>query len=122
MSRIGKLPIEIPEKVDVNLEGNIVTAKGPLGTLSVNIRPEVIIKMEDKKIFVDVTNSKDRKIRAFHGLSRTLINNIIVGVSKGFTKELEIHGTGYRAALEGRNLNLQLGYSHPVVVVPASWY
>ena len=118
MSRIGKLPIDIPDKVDVKIEGNKVTAKGPLGTLSVGLRPEVIIKMEDKKIFVDVTNAKDRKIRAFHGLSRTLINNIVVGVSQGFTKELEIHGTGYRASLDGANLNLQLGYSHPVVIVP----
>ena len=118
MSRIGKLPIEIPDKVDVKIENNVVTAKGPLGTLSVELRPEVTVRMEDKKIYVDVTNPKDRKIRTFHGLSRTLVNNIVVGVSKGFTKHLEIVGVGYRASMEGKKLNLQLGYSHPVIIDP----
>ncbi|MEW5819030.1 MAG: 50S ribosomal protein L6 [Cyanobacteriota bacterium] len=118
MSRIGKKPVEIPDKVEVKIEDNLVTAKGPLGTLSVQIRPEVILKLEGKNILVDITNPKDRKIRAYHGLSRTLINNIVVGVSQGFTKHLDIVGVGYRAQLDGRNLNLQLGYSHPVIIEP----
>lgn len=118
MSRIGKRPIEIPDKVEVKIEDRLVTSKGPLGSLSVELRPEVILKMEGKTITIDVNNPKDRKIRAFHGLSRTLVNNLIVGVSQGFTKELEIVGVGYRAQLDGKNLNLQLGYSHPVVIEP----
>lgn len=118
MSRIGKKPVDIPDKVEVKIDGDVVTAKGPLGTLSVKVRPEVNVVMEDKQIIVSVDNAKDRKIRAFHGLTRTLINNIVVGVSKGFSKHLDIVGVGYRAQLEGKNLVLQLGYSHPVVIEP----
>lgn len=118
MSRIGKKPVIIPDKVDVKLEGNVLTAKGPLGTLSVTIRPEVNVKIEDKQIIVDVNDTRDRKIRAFHGLTRTLINNIVVGVNTGFSKHLEIVGVGYRAQLDGKNLVLQLGYSHPVLIEP----
>lgn len=118
MSRIGKKPIDIPDKVEVKVDGNIVTAKGPLATLSVELRPEVTIKIEDKQILVDVVDEKSRKARAFHGLSRTLVDNIVVGVSKGFEKHLEIVGVGYRAQLDGRNLVMQLGYSHPVVIEP----
>lgn len=118
MSRIGKLPIEIPDKVEVKIEGQQVTAKGPLGTLSTTIRPEVNLRMEDKKLFVEIPETKDRKIRAFHGLTRTLVNNIVVGVNVGFTKNLEIIGVGYRGQMDGRKLNLQLGYSHPVVIDP----
>lgn len=117
MSRIGKQPIVIPDKVEVTIEGNKVTAKGSLGTLSVDIRPEISVKKEDGNIIVERT-SEDSKVRALHGLSRTLINNIVVGVSQGFTKNLEIQGVGYRAAKTGNDLDLQLGYSHPVKVVP----
>jgi large subunit ribosomal protein L6 len=118
MSRIGKKPVEIPDKVEVKIENNVVTAKGPLGTLSTTIRPEIILKMEDNKVYVSPSNEKDRKIRSYWGLSRTLINNIVVGVSKGFSKNLDIVGVGYRAQLDGKNLVLQLGYSHPVVIEP----
>lgn len=118
MSRIGKAPIIIPDKVDVQIEGNVVTVKGPLGTLSTTLRPEVKLEKEDKKILVKVDNPDDRKQRAFHGLSRTLVNNLVVGVSQGFTKNLEIVGVGYRAQIEGKNLIMQLGYSHPVVIEP----
>lgn len=118
MSRIGKKPIDIPDKVEVKVEGQVVTAKGPLGTLSTTLRPEINLTIEDKTIHVNIEETKNRKVNAFHGLSRTLVNNIVVGVSKGFTKELEIVGVGYRAQLEGRNLLLQLGYSHPVLIEP----
>lgn len=118
MSRIGKKPIDIPDKVEVKVDGNKVTAKGPLATLSVELRPEVTIKIEDKQILVEIADEKSRKARAFHGLSRTLVSNIVVGVSKGFEKHLEIVGVGYRAQIDGRNLVMQLGYSHPVVIEP----
>ncbi len=117
MSRIGKAPVEIPDKVNVEIQGNTVKATGPLGSLEVTLRPEVKVEMQDNKIVLSVIND-DRKSRAFWGLSRTLVANVINGVSKGFEKRLEIQGVGYRAAMEGKNLNLTLGYSHPVQVVP----
>lgn len=117
MSRIGKKPIAIPDKVDVTIDNNVVTVKGPLGTLKVEVRPEVAVKVENKEIIFEKT-SDDRKVGAYQGLFRTLVSNAVVGVSQGFTKNLEINGVGYRAAKEGNNLNLQLGYSHPVQVVP----
>jgi len=115
MSRIGKLPVVIPDGVDVTVEGQKVTAKGPLGTETVEIRPEISIKKEDKEIILTRTN-EERKTRALHGLSRTLVNNAVIGVKDGFTKELEIVGVGYRANMQGTSLNLALGYSHPVIV------
>lgn len=118
MSRIGKKPINIPDKVEVKIEGNLVTAKGPLGTLSVQLRPEVTVKIQDNQILVEIVDEKSRKAPAFHGLSRTLVDNIVVGVSKGFEKHLEIVGVGYRAQVDGKNLVMQLGYSHPVVIEP----
>lgn len=117
MSRIGKAPVEIPDKVEVKLEGNVVTAKGPLGSYSVTVRPEISVKIEDNKIILERVND-ERKTRALHGLSRTLVANLVNGVKTGFSKNLEIHGVGYRAAKEGRKLLLQLGYSHPVEVNP----
>jgi large subunit ribosomal protein L6 len=117
MSRIGKAPVVIPDKVDVKIENNVVTAKGPLGTLSVTIRPEIIIKQEDGKIILERAN-EDRKTRALHGLSRTLVSNLVNGVNTGFSKNLEIVGVGYRAAKEGNILVLSLGYSHPVKLDP----
>lgn len=117
MSRIGKLPIEIPQGVEVTIEGQTVTAKGSLGTESVKVREEIIIKKEDNKIILTRTN-EERKTRALHGLSRTLVANAIIGVSKGFEKKLELQGVGYRAAMQGATLNLQLGYSHPVNFEP----
>jgi len=118
MSRIGKLPIEIPDKVEVKINGHTITAKGPLGELSTEIRPEIDIKQEDNKLYLSVRNTKDKKVNAYHGLSRTLVNNVVVGVSKGFTKDLEIVGVGYRAQLDGKKLVMQLGYSHPIVIEP----
>lgn len=115
MSRIGKQPVEIPQGVEVTISNNVVTAKGPLGTETVAIRPEIVLTTEDNKIIVSRV-SDDRKARAMHGLSRTLINNAVVGVKSGFSKKLEIQGVGYRVAKDGTALNLQLGYSHPVRV------
>lgn len=117
MSRIGKAPIVVPDKVDVEINGNVVTAKGPLGTLSLTVRPELIIEREDNKLILKRAN-EERQTRALHGLTRTLVNNLVSGVSTGFTKNLEIQGVGYRASKEGKDLVLALGYSHPVRITP----
>lgn len=117
MSRIGKLPIEIPQGVEVKIEGQTVTAKGPLGSESVVVREEILVKVEDNKIILTRAN-EERKTRALHGLSRTLVANAVNGVKTGFVKKLELQGVGYRAAMQGTTLNLQLGYSHPVNVEP----
>ena len=118
MSRIGKKPVVIPEGVEVKIDGQVVTAKGPLGTETVELRPEIFLKQEGNEVLVDITNHDDRKARALWGLSRTLVNNAVEGVKHGFTKKLEIQGVGYRANMEGSNLNLVLGYSHPILVTP----
>ena len=115
MSRIGKKPIDIPSGVEVKIEGNTLTAKGPKGTESVTFRDEVKVSVKDNQVIVE-QNSDDRKANALHGLFRTLISNAVTGVSKGFERKLEIVGVGYRAAMEGKNLNMALGYSHPVIV------
>ena len=117
MSRIGKKPVEIPSGVEIKIEGNVITAKGPKGTESVTFRDEVKVSVVENNIIVE-PNSEDRKTNALHGLYRTLIANAVHGVSQGFEKKLEIVGVGYRANMEGSNLNMALGYSHPVVVVP----
>ena len=117
MSRIGKKPIQIPSGVEVKREGNVITAKGPKGTESITFREEVKVSVADNHIIVE-PNSDDRKTNALHGLYRTLIANAIHGVSQGFEKKLEIVGVGYRANMEGSNLNMALGYSHPVLIVP----
>jgi large subunit ribosomal protein L6 len=117
MSRIGKAPVLIPDKVEVQIEGNKITAKGPLGVLSLELRPELSLIKEDNTIVVK-RNDDARKTRALHGLSRTLVNNMVVGVSQGFTKNLEIQGVGYRAAKDGNTLVLSLGYSHQVKIEP----
>jgi large subunit ribosomal protein L6 len=113
MSRIGKLPIEIPAGVEVKIDGNKLVAKGPLGTEEVTVRPEITIAQEDNKVVVGRIND-ERKSRSLHGMSRTLVANAINGVKNGFEKKLEIVGVGYRAAMQGTTLNLQLGYSHPI--------
>jgi large subunit ribosomal protein L6 len=115
MSRIGKAPVIIPDKVTVTLDGSLVKVSGPLGNLECQLRPEISIVQEDKKLIL-TQNNDDRKTGALHGLSRTLVNNMVIGVSQGFTKGLEIQGVGYRASKEGNTLNLALGYSHPVKV------
>ena len=113
MSRIGKLPIAIPEGVEVTINGQVVTAKGPLGTEVVEVRPEITVTKEENTIVVTRAND-DRRSRSLHGLSRTLVANAVNGVKNGFTKKLEIVGVGYRAAMQGNTLNLALGYSHPI--------
>lgn len=117
MSRIGKLPIEIPSGVEVKIEGQTVTAKGPLATEVVNVRHEIEVKVEDNKVIL-TRKDESRQARSLHGLSRTLVANAVHGVKDGFEKKLEIQGVGYRANMEGNNINLLLGYSHPVLVTP----
>ena len=118
MSRIGRTPISVPQKVQVNWnDDNFVTVKGPNGQLSCQVDPALALKLEDGVI--NVTRPSDSKEhKAKHGLYRTLVNNMIVGVTNGYTKQLEIHGVGYRATKVGDNLVIQVGYSHPVEVQP----
>lgn len=118
MSRIGRTPISVPQKVQVNWnDDNFVTVKGPKGQLSCQVDPAISLKLEDGVI--NVTRPSDSKEhKAKHGLYRTLVNNMIVGVTNGYTKQLEIHGVGYRATKVGDNLVIQVGYSHPVEVQP----
>ena len=119
MSRIGKLPITIPSGVDVKIgKDNEVTVKGPNGTLTRTLHSDMIIKSENGVITVE-RPSEQKEHKALHGLTRTLINNMVIGVTEGFTKELEINGVGYRASMQGKVLNLGLGYSHPVNYTPA---
>ncbi|HEV8697300.1 MAG TPA: 50S ribosomal protein L6 [Candidatus Limnocylindrales bacterium] len=117
MSRIGRLPIAIPSSVDVTIEGRQLTVKGPKGTLSRTLHPDMAVAQEDRTIVVSrPTEQKNHK--QLHGLTRTLVNNMVVGVTDGFRKGLEITGVGYRAALNGKKLTLNLGYSHPVEIDP----
>lgn len=114
MSRIGLKEIVIPDKVDVNIsENNVVTVKGPKGEISQSISPDITIKMADGKINFE-RHSEDKKYKSLHGLSRTLVNNMIEGVVEGYSKKLEIAGVGYRAQKQGKKLVMNLGYSHPV--------
>ena len=118
MSRIGRAPIHIPSGVTVTVGAdNLVKVKGPKGELSREIHPDMKITVEDGVVTV-IRPSDDKMHRSLHGLSRTLINNMVVGVTEGFKKTLEINGVGYRAAKQGKNLNLSLGFSHPVIVEP----
>ena len=118
MSRIGRAPIPVPPKVQVTwTDENLVTIKGPKGELSCQVDPALTLKLEDGILMVTrPSDSKEHKAK--HGLYRTLINNMVDGVTKGYTKQLEIHGVGYRAARVGENLVIQVGYSHPVEVQP----
>ncbi|HHT96715.1 MAG TPA: 50S ribosomal protein L6 [Clostridiales bacterium] len=117
MSRIGKMPIAIPAGVTVDLaENNKVTVKGPKGTLERVLPAELDIKIEGSEIIVTRPNDL-KKMKSLHGLTRTLISNMVIGVTEGYKKVLEINGVGYRAAKQGKELNLTLGYSHPVVMV-----
>ncbi|MEM9003661.1 MAG: 50S ribosomal protein L6 [Cyanobacteria bacterium P01_F01_bin.86] len=117
MSRIGKRPIPIPGKVTVTIDGSSVTVKGPKGELSRVLPSGVDIQQEGDTVVVQ-RQDESRKARERHGLCRTLIANMIEGVSNGFQKRLQIQGVGYRAQVQGRNLNMNLGYSHPVVFEP----
>ncbi len=114
MSRVGLRPIEIPEGVEVSLEPGSVTVKGPKGTLNQAIHHDMRIARDDSVLRVE-RPSDERTHRALHGLTRSLVANMVEGVTKGFEKRLEIHGMGYRAMLEGTTLTLHLGYSHPIV-------
>jgi large subunit ribosomal protein L6 len=116
MSRIGKLPVAIPAGVEVKLEdGNIITVKGPKGELTRKLVDEMNVKVENNEVVVTRPNDLKRS-KSLHGLTRTLVFNMIEGVTKGYSKELEINGVGYRAAKSGKTLTLTLGYSHPVVM------
>jgi large subunit ribosomal protein L6 len=118
MSRIGRAPITVPPKVQVNwTEDNLVTVKGPKGELNTQISPALKLKLENGSLEV-ARPSDSKEHKAQHGLYRSLINNMVVGVTTGYTKQLEIHGVGYRAAKVGENLIIQVGYSHPVEVQP----
>ena len=117
MSRIGRQPVVIPAGVTVTVaDGNVVTVKGPKGTLERALAPEMDIKVENDTVVVTRPNDL-KKMKSLHGLTRTLINNMVTGVSQGYTKELEVNGVGYRAAKQGNKLNLALGYSHPVEMI-----
>ncbi len=116
MSRIGNKPITVPENVEVKIEGNKITVKGPKGSLEKNIHPNMKVTLENN--VVKVTRPDDEPLnRSLHGLTRTLISNMVSGVVNEFTRELEINGVGYRAAKQGNKLVLTLGYSHPVEMV-----
>ena len=115
MSRIGRAPITIPAGVEVKLDGNHITVKGPKGTLERDIAPQMIIEIDGATLLVKRPND-EKENRSLHGLTRTLINNMITGVTNGFSKTLEIQGVGYRATKEGKNLVMNLGYSHQVIM------
>ena len=114
MSRIGNKPITVPAGVEVKIDGQKITVKGPKGTLEREIHKNISVVMEDNVIKVSRPNNQPSN-RSLHGLTRTLISNMITGVEKEYTRELQINGVGYRVAKQGNNLNLTLGYSHPVI-------
>ena len=116
MSRIGKMPITVPAGVTVNVdENNLVTVKGPKGTLSQQVNPDITIKQEGNVLTLErPTDNKNH--RAMHGLYRALVHNMVVGVTDGFTKTLEMVGTGYRASVDGNKLTINIGFSHPVIL------
>ena len=117
MSRIGRLPIAVPSGVDVTIDGRTVTVKGPKGTLSRSLHPDIAVSQEDGSIVV--TRPTEQKThKQLHGLTRTLVNNMVVGVTDGYRKGLEITGVGYRASKVGEKLQLNLGYSHPIEIDP----
>lgn len=117
MSRIGRLPVAVPSSVDVTIDGRQLTVKGPKGTLTRALHPDMLISREEGVIVVTrPTEQKGHK--QLHGLTRTLVNNMVVGVTDGYRKGLEITGVGYRAALNGKRLTLNLGYSHPIEIDP----
>ena len=114
MSRIGNKPITVPSEVEVKIDGQKVTVKGPKGTLEREIHKNISVAMQENEI--KITRKDDEPAnRSLHGLTRSLINNMIIGVTNGYSKELQINGVGYRVAKQGNNLNLTLGYSHPVI-------
>jgi large subunit ribosomal protein L6 len=117
MSRIGRLPIPVPSGVDVSIEGQAVSVKGPKGTLSLTVAEPISVAREDGELKVTRPNDEG-SVRALHGLSRTLVANMVTGVTTGFSKTLEIVGVGYRVTAKGKDLEFALGFSHPVVITP----
>jgi large subunit ribosomal protein L6 len=117
MSRIGKLPIPVPANVDVTIDGQQINVKGPKGTLAHTIAEPITVEREDGVLAVRRPDD-ERRNRALHGLTRSLVNNLVVGVTDGYEKKLEIHGVGYRVQLKGSDLEFSLGFSHPVKVSP----
>lgn len=115
MSRIGRMPVSIPAGVTVDVKGSTVNVKGPKGELTQTMHPDMILSIEEGTVVVS-RPSEQKLHKSLHGLTRTLIANMIEGVDKGFSKELEVNGVGYRVALQGKQLNMTLGYSHPVFV------
>lgn len=117
MSRIGRIPVPVPAGVDVNIDGAVVTVKGPKGTLTHTVASPIEVKQEDGTLVVSRPDD-ERLSRSLHGLTRTLLANLVTGVTEGYTKKLEIVGTGYRVTAKGADLEFALGFSHPVVVSP----
>ena len=116
MSRIGKQPILIPSGVTVTVDGSQVKVKGPKGSLSLAVHPLVHVVTEGAEILVTIADSEDRQQRSLWGLTRTLVNNMVLGVTTGFSKKLELVGVGYKVAVAGRKVNMSLGFSHPVEI------
>ena len=114
MSRIGNKPIAIPEGIEVKIDGHKITVKGPKGTLEREVHKDITLEMKDNMVNV-IRKDDEPANKSLHGLTRTLINNMIIGVKEGYNKELQINGVGYRVAKQGKDLNLTLGYSHPVI-------
>lgn len=117
MSRIGKMPVPLPQGVNITIDGNLITVKGPKGQLSERLPEEMIIKQEEGQLVVE-RPSEAKEHRSLHGLTRSLVNNMVVGVTEGFTKTLEIVGVGYRASKSGSKVVVGVGYSHPVEIEP----
>lgn len=115
MSRIGKKPIQIPDNVEIKIDGNKISVRGPKGELQREVRPEIKIEVKDREILV-TPQKETKKTKAFWGLTRVLLFNMVKGVTKGYEKKLQIEGLGYRATLEGEDLVLQVGFSHPVKI------
>ncbi|MBB3037621.1 MULTISPECIES: 50S ribosomal protein L6 [Hoyosella] len=116
MSRIGKHPVRVPSGVDINIDGQKIVVKGPKGTLDLTIATPITVARDDDGTIAVSRPDDERKSRALHGLSRTLINNMVVGVTEGYTTNMEIHGVGYRVQQKGSNLEFALGFSHPVPI------
>lgn len=115
MSRIGRMPIAVPAGVDVKIDGSVITVKGAKETLTRQLHPNMIVKLENDAIIVTRPND-NKQNRALHGLTRSLINNMVVGVTEGFKKELDVQGVGYRVAKQGKDLVMNLGFSHQVTM------
>lgn len=119
MSRIGKKPISIPEDVEVKLEGQTVIIKGPKGELSFQARPEIKIEIKENKILINPSKTKTKLVRSLWGTTRAILNNMVRGVKEGYEKKLEIEGLGYKAVLEGEDLVLYVGFTHPIKIKPS---